>query len=90
MSFRPAPPEGLQPDEARRRLEAIVEASGHSLAELSRFLGRNEAYLQQFIKRGTPRKLGEDDRLRLAQFLGVDERELGAREPWSPHPADRR
>lgn len=47
-------------------------------------LGRNPAYLQQFVACGSPRKLDEDDRLKLAQFFQIDERELGARDPWSP------
>lgn len=40
-------------------------------------LGRNPAYLQQFVARGSPRILAEDDRRRLAAFFGVDEGELG-------------
>ncbi|WP_380925514.1 helix-turn-helix domain-containing protein [Sphingomonas leidyi] len=74
----------VTPERVRERLEQLAAEHGNSLAELSAFLGRNKAYLQQFVKRGTPRRLDEDDRLRLAQFFGVDERELGAREPWAP------
>ncbi|MEM8827003.1 MAG: S24 family peptidase, partial [Pseudomonadota bacterium] len=44
---------------------------------ISRMLGRNAAYIQQFIKRGVPKKLDEDDRRRLAAHFGVEERELG-------------
>ena len=67
-----------------RLQERAVERS-ESLESLSRFLRRNPAYLQQFVQRGTPRRLGEDDRLKLAMMLDIDERELGAREPWAPH-----
>ncbi|MBN8808506.1 MAG: S24 family peptidase [Sphingomonas sp.] len=40
-------------------------------------VGRNEAYLQQFVKRGTPRRLDEDARRLLAAFFGVDDSILG-------------
>ncbi|PKP96134.1 MAG: transcriptional regulator [Alphaproteobacteria bacterium HGW-Alphaproteobacteria-15] len=47
-----------------------------SLAALSELLGRNPSYLQQFIRKGSPRKLEEQDRATLAQFFGVGEEEL--------------
>lgn len=74
----------LDPDQVRANLVALVERSNSSLAELSRLIGKNPAYLQQFVKRGTPKVLDEGDRLTLAQFFGCDERRLGARDPWSP------
>ncbi len=40
-------------------------------------IGRNATYLQQFVRKGSPRKLEEDDRRTLSRFLGVDEVELG-------------
>ncbi|OWK31438.1 S24 family peptidase [Sphingomonas dokdonensis] len=58
-------------------LERLAAAQGISLSELSRMLGRNLAYLQQFVRRGTPRTLAERDRRLLAQFFGVDEEVLG-------------
>ena len=58
-------------------LEALAAARGVSLSELSRLLGRNVAYLQQFVRRGTPRRLDERDRATLAQFFGVEEALLG-------------
>ena len=62
----------------------LADHHQESLASLSRMIGRNPAYLQQFISRGTPRRLDEDDRLVLAKFFDIDERELGARDPWVP------
>jgi phage repressor protein C with HTH and peptisase S24 domain len=47
-----------------------------SLAALSELVGRNPSYLQQFIRKGSPRKLEEQDRATLARFLGVGEEEL--------------
>ncbi len=67
------------PDGPRARLLALSQARGVSLAALSELLGRNPSYLQQFIRKGSPRKLEEQDRATLARFLGVGEEEL--REP---------
>lgn len=61
----------------RANLAVAADRSGISLAKLSRLLGRNSAYLQQFVKRGTPDRLAERDRQVLADFLGVTELELG-------------
>lgn len=71
-------------DQICRTIERYIARKGTSYAAVSRMIGKNEAYLQQFVKRGTPRRLGEDERLLLARFFNIDERELGAREPWSP------
>lgn len=60
----------------RSRLLDLSRERRASLSSLSEMLGRNPAYLQQFIKRGTPRKLEEGDRRKLARFFGVDEAEL--------------
>lgn len=67
----------MDPDQQRARLAALAEERGLSLALLSRVLGRNPAYLQQYLVRRSPRLLGERDRARLAEFLGVAEAELG-------------
>lgn len=64
--------------DARSRLLALSGERGVSLAALSALLGRNASYLQQFVRKGSPRKLEENDRRTLARFLGVDEMELGA------------
>lgn len=59
----------------------LAGKAGQSLAELSRMLGRNDAYLHQFIHRGSPRRLAEADRRLLAAHFGVAETLLGATEP---------
>jgi len=64
----------LDPREALARL---LKERGEDFAGLSRLIGKNPAYIQQYIKRGTPRKLDEDDRRTIARFLGVDEALLG-------------
>lgn len=64
--------------DARATIAAMAEARGASLAALSRVIGRNPAYLQQFVQRGTPKRLDEAARAKLAAFFGIDESELGA------------
>ncbi|MDE2435293.1 MAG: LexA family transcriptional regulator [Sphingomonadales bacterium] len=64
----------------RTTLLHLARARGTSLAKLSELLGRNPSYLQQFVGRGSPRKLEENDRRILARFFGVKESELGAPE----------
>jgi len=62
----------------RETLDRLIAARGVSYSGLSEMLGKNPAYIQQFIKRGTPRRLDERDRRLLAQFFGVAETTLGA------------
>lgn len=62
----------------RGRLAQLAQERGSSLAALSRMIGRNGTYLQQYIAKGSPRKLEEEDRRKLARFFGVPEQELGA------------
>jgi phage repressor protein C with HTH and peptisase S24 domain len=71
----------------RKALDAVVRARGESLAGLSRMLGRNPAYLQQFVTRGSPKRLEERDRRQLANYLGVAETLLGGEEPTVAAPA---
>ena len=60
----------------RARLLELCQEKSVSLAALSELLGRNPSYLQQFIRKGSPRKLEEQDRATLARFFGVGEEEL--------------
>ncbi len=64
--------------DARDTLERLVRERGEDYAAMSRLLGRNAAYIQQFIKRGVPKKLDEGDRGKLARYFGIDEALLGA------------
>ncbi len=67
----------MENSDARSNLVAMAARRGESLAALSRLLGRNDAYLQQFVTRGSPRVLGERERGTLAAYLGMDEADLG-------------
>ncbi len=64
----------------RARLLDLAAGHGVSLSELSRLIERNPSYLQQFVRKGSPRKLEETDRRALARFFGIDESQLGAPE----------
>ena len=64
--------------DARETVAAMADRMGTSLAALSRMIGRNPAYLQQFVQRGSPKRLDEEARARLAAFFGIEEARLGA------------
>jgi phage repressor protein C with HTH and peptisase S24 domain len=61
----------------RAMLERLCADRGEDFAGLSRMLGRNPAYIQQFVRRGVPKKLKEDERKKLARFFDVPESVLG-------------
>jgi phage repressor protein C with HTH and peptisase S24 domain len=70
----------------RERLTELAASRHVSLAALSRMIGRNSSYLQQFVTKGSPRKLEEEDRRKLADFFAVAESELGAPEDRGGEP----
>lgn len=72
----------------RDRLDDLIRRAGEDYASLSRRIGRNPAYIQQFIKRGVPRRLNEVDRRALARHFNVPESFLGAPEGWPAIPQE--
>jgi phage repressor protein C with HTH and peptisase S24 domain len=58
-------------------LERLCADRGEDFAGLSRMLGRNPAYIQQFVRRGVPRRLKEEERRKLARYFAVSETVLG-------------
>src|SRR5436305_11745504 len=72
-------------NDPRLVLERLCAERGEDFAGLSRMLGRNSAYIQQFVRRGVPRRLGEEERRKLARYFGIAEALLGgpAGEPGS-------
>jgi phage repressor protein C with HTH and peptisase S24 domain len=74
--------------DGRATLQQLIEERGEDYASLSRLLGRNAAYVQQYIKRGSPKKLPETERRTLARYFGVSEQMLGAPPP-EEHVGDR-
>jgi phage repressor protein C with HTH and peptisase S24 domain len=61
----------------RTVLERLCAERGEDFAGLSRMLGRNSAYIQQYVRRGVPKKLKEEERKKLARFFDVPESVLG-------------
>lgn len=72
----------MSDDSARIRIQTLADESGRSLAYLSGVIGRNASYLQQYLKRGSPRVLPEEDRRLLAAYFEVDETEIDAPERY--------
>ena len=58
-------------------LERLCADRGEDFAGLSRMLGRNPAYIQQYIRRGVPKRLKEEERRKLARYFAVPETVLG-------------
>ena len=64
-------------NDPRLILERLCAERGEDFAGLSRMLGRNAAYIQQYVRRGVPKRLREEERRKLARYFGVAEALLG-------------
>src|SRR5512133_232125 len=64
-------------NDPRQVLERLCAERGEDFAGLSRMLGRNPAYVQQFVRRGVPKRLKEDERRKLARYFSISETLLG-------------
>ena len=71
----------------RAVLERLCAERGEDFAGLSRMLGRNPAYIQQFVRRGVPKRLKEEERRKLARYFAVSETMLGG-PPEDPRAPD--
>jgi phage repressor protein C with HTH and peptisase S24 domain len=58
-------------------IERLCTERGEDFAGLSRMLGRNPAYIQQFVRRGVPKRLKEEERRKLARYFAISETLLG-------------
>lgn len=80
-----------QLDHVRHLILARAKEKRLSLADLSRGVGKNAAYVHQFIHKGSPRVLPEDVRLALGSLLDLPDSELHhnplARMPAAAAPA---
>lgn len=78
----------MQLDPIRLRVLKLLQDKGSDLKKASLAVGKNAAYVHQYVYRGTPKVLPEDVRLALATHLEVDESELrhseaSARRPYA-------
>ncbi len=64
------------PETIRRKIDNLITERGLTYAGVSKALHKGIAYIQQYIKTGSPVRLGELDRKKLAQILKVNEQEL--------------
>jgi hypothetical protein len=71
-------------NDPRLVLQRLCAERGEDFAGLSRMLGRNAAYIQQFVRRGVPKRLGEEERRKLALYFGISETLLGGPAPDAP------
>lgn len=63
-------------DKVREFLRTSLEKRGLKMAAVSRDLGKNPTYIQQFLTKGSPRDLPEEVRRMLAEILDVSEAAL--------------
>ena len=67
----------IENDNIREKIKFIIKKDKkYNLRDLSRTLKKNDAYLQQYIFRGTPKILPEEYRHKLAEILNVNINEL--------------
>ena len=63
-------------DDVREKIKKIIKKKNYNLRDLSRNIKKNDAYLQQYLYRGTPKVLPEEHRYLLAELLDVNVNEL--------------
>lgn len=71
--------------DSRSTLDQLIRENREDYSAMSRMIGRNPSYIQQFIKRGSPRMLNETDRRMLARHFQIDEARLGGPPAHGPH-----
>ena len=68
-------------DPVRERLRVLLRQNDLTMSRASTAIGRNKAYLQQYLVRGMPKVLGFRDSEALAKLLRCDPAELRHAEP---------
>lgn len=68
----------------RKALAAAVARGRDGYAALSRMLNRPDRYLDRFVREGHPAALTAIEHQALADYFGLEPRELGVRELWLP------
>ena len=63
-------------DDVREKIKKLINKKNYNLRDLSRNIKKNDAYLQQYLYRGTPKVLPEEHRFMLAEILDVNVNEL--------------
>ncbi|MCM1324238.1 MAG: LexA family transcriptional regulator [Acetobacter sp.] len=60
----------------RKRLAKLITERGLTYRDISLTIGRKDAYIQQYIKYGLPKRLSEIDRKKVCHLLDIAEEEL--------------
>ena len=63
-------------DDVREKIKKLIKKKNYNLRNLSRNIKKNDAYLQQYLYRRTPKVLPEKYRFMLAEILDVNVNEL--------------
>lgn len=66
-------PSSQPPDPIRQLVRRRLDELGISDAQLSRMVGRDPSYINQYFRRGSPAALEERTRRAVAEVLGLDE-----------------
>lgn len=66
-------------DITRKTISKRIQELGLTYKEVSEQLGRNPAYIQQFLERNVPATLKESDREKLSAILGLSDEQLGGK-----------
>lgn len=90
LAFLPVPTDNsgmvetkYKSDYARDHLEDLIRTHGVTYATVSLAIAKNHAYVQQYLRRLTPRHLPEDVRVALGQYFGTSPDEFRPRGPFS-------
>ena len=62
-----------EPDEIQALIKGRIEELGLNMSQVSIRLGRNRAYIHQYLERGIPKRLPGAARHQLAEILDIDE-----------------
>lgn len=66
----------MNAEEIRQHIDHLIKSQGKKYRQLSLAMGKNEAYLHQYINKHSPTRLPEEQRRILARMLEVDEQQL--------------
>lgn len=66
----------MNADQIRTHIDSLIKEKNKNYRSLSLAIGKNEAYLHQYINKCSPFRLPEKERHQLAILLDVDEQEL--------------
>jgi Peptidase S24-like len=65
-------------EQARGKLDELIRSSEvDDYTSISILIGKNHAYIQQYIRRGVPSSLKEQDRKKIAKHFGICHWEIG-------------